>query len=175
MPPVPETREERSSRTGWLALALRHTSEAPAPRRAKKTREVSCTRGERVVYEAGSSGGVEDCEIVGEISVTCSGLWTTTPTRVRRLPRCDNSLDGKRSDAKTCSTPCRKRLERQTRRPHPYRNTPQYKQARDMWPEYVGYHWLPDGLVLRRPGGQGLGVAWDRRLRQTGFEYGTAY
>lgn len=56
-PPMPETRDERKSRTAWLALALRHTGEPPR-RRIVAPRVVSATRRERVVFEAGSDEAV---------------------------------------------------------------------------------------------------------------------
>lgn len=52
LPPMPETMEERKSRTAWLALALRHTAEPP--RVSRRRRRDSQTRRERVVYAAGS-------------------------------------------------------------------------------------------------------------------------
>ena len=88
---------------------------------------------------------------------------------------CLVSLEGKRSDAIYCSDTCSKRVRRELERlahPHPHRNTPQYKQMRDMWAEYDGYHWLPGG---GRNGEEGEGGSWDAHLRRFRQEYATAY
>lgn len=79
---------------------------------------------------------------------------------------CDASIADMRIDALYCSTRCRMRGYRSRLRPHPYRGTPQYKEMRDMWPEYVGYHWLSERG--EHPG------SWDRFIRRTRSEYATA-
>lgn len=96
---------------------------------------------------------------------------------------CSFPLENKRSDARFCSAVCRVRASRAERpqhyalyardymrdrrrklRPHPYRDTPQYKQSRDIWPEYVGFHWADRESD-----------DWDRYLRRSGQQYATAY
>ncbi len=52
-PPMPETAQERKSRTAWLALVLRHTTAPPSYGRARSS-ACSQTRPERVSYAAGS-------------------------------------------------------------------------------------------------------------------------
>lgn len=85
-------------------------------------------------------------------------------------PGCFNSLEHNRGDARYCTARCRLRAHREQEREdhaHPHRNTPQYKQMRDMWPEYEGHRWASDS-------GDEDGV-WDLRIRDSRFEYGTAY
>ncbi len=93
-------------------------------------------------------------------------------------PGCSRSLAGKRSHSRYCTEACKKRAKRQRERiahPHPHRNSRQYKQMRDMWPEYVGYHWLSPESESIDEDCAGNAGSWDRYLRRTGQEYATAY
>ena len=67
--------------------------------------------------------------------------------RVCAAPGCSVGLEG-RSHAKTCSSACRQALydaRKRQEHPHPYRDTPQYKQMRDMWADRTGGHWADRG------------------------------
>lgn len=58
---------------------------------------------------------------------------------------CGISLSDRRPQARYHTKACWDRAYRQRERaahPHPHRDTPQYKQMRDEWPEYVGYRWV---------------------------------
>lgn len=108
-----------------------------------------------------------------------------TLLRTCQAPGCSASLEGRDERTKTCSSACRLRLHRAKRRPHPYRNTPQYTQMRKEWAEYPGRHWLPsdDGKVDRDElDGEDIDYdhgsyagSWDRYLRQTHQQYATGY
>lgn len=67
------------------------------------------------------------------------------------------------------------RLYRQRQRFHPYRNTPQYKQMRDRWPEYVGGRWVEPEVPDDDEFPVGRFGSWDRYLRRTHQQYATGY